>query len=408
MKQTKKILYIDATNGFGGAIASLAYLLWNLEDSKYEPFVIVGAYCSFWDNSKRDIPIKIIPCKCLMDKQWVKNVIFGSSNLLGVTARRALSLFFYCLDFLIYVLLYSFRLFFATRKLGIDLIHLNNLIYRNAGGILLAKYLGIPCIVHHRDFEYNSPIVRLLAKFVDYHIAISQCIKQDLLNLGILAEKIVVVPEGIDLKEYVSGRVIEPIKKEFDVNGNKLTFGIIGIFVRWKGHSVFLKAAKKVFDTIPNSRAFVIGDATGISKTYRNELIELAVNLGISNRVLFTGYRRNISDFVEMLDVVVHTSIQPEPFGRVIIEGMAMRKSVIASKLGAPLEIVVDGKTGILVEPNNPDKLAEAIIDLLQHKEKRDSLGKAAHKVVAEKYTIKRHTELMELLYNRIFEKSHG
>lgn len=401
MSSAKKILYIDTILNFGGSITSLAYLLWNLDKSKYKPYVIARSRSEFWNNSSKDIPMIIIKYGCLTDKEWVK-VMISKAGRYGEVFKKTLSLLAYSLDLVFLVFPYSIRLFFAARTLNVDLIHLNNIIYRNAGGILLAKYLGIPCVAHHRGFEYHSPVVCALAKFVDHHIAISDCIKKNLLDLGVSEEKISIVPEGIDLSEYKPGKDTSLIRNEFKIDGQMLTFGLIAIFVRWKGHDIFIDAAKKVFDFLPKSRAFIIGGGAGMGKVYKDELIELTKRMGIDDRIFFTGYRRNVADFIEMLDVVVHASTQPEPFGRIIIEGMAMGKPVIASKLGAPLEIIEDGRTGILIEPNNPDKLAEAIIDLLINKEKRDAIGKLAREEAANKYSIGKHTQLIESLYDKM------
>jgi len=406
MKTKKRILYIDTIKGFGGSISSLAYLLWNIDERKYESVVIAGKKTDFWNDAPRKVPVIEISTDFVTKKQWATKLVESVGKKYGVLVRRAFSLLFSIIDIVFFILPFSIRLFLVARHLNIDLVQLNNLIYNNAGGIFLAKYLGVPCIAHHRGFEYHSPIARWFAGFVDHHIAISECIKQDLIELGVPGNKISIIPEGVDLTEYTPGGSTSAIQEEFGLSEDTPTFGLVAVFLAWKGHKVFLKAAKRVFEQFPESRAFVIGGGlvgADYFHNYHHEILELTKKLGIQKNVIFTGYRRNVHDFLNLLDVQVHSSILPEPFGRVIIEGMAMETPVISTKIGAPLEIIENGKTGILVEPNNPDELAEALLELLKHPERRKQIGAAAREEVENSYTIEEHVRCMELLYRNTF-----
>jgi len=400
----KNILYIENGAGKGGATISLVNMLWHIDRTKFNPYVICSYESDVWQQGKDRINVKVVRKSSFSKKPWVERLRKKSRVRLGGIVNKIVSGFVVLFDFVFCIIPYTMKMFWITRKQNISLIHLNNMVYENASGILLAKMLGIPCVCHQRGFEWNFLVTRWLAKHIDYYIAISGAIRDDLLRFDVPLEKINIIPEGIALDEFSPGVDVVSLRKQFGLDGETKTFGIIGFLVNWKGQKNFIEAATKVFKKFSNSRAFIIGYAPKSHSDYGISLKEKVCNLGLEDRIYFTGYKNNAAPYYEVLDVVVHASIEPEPFGRVIIEGMAMQKPVIASKLGAPLEIIEDQKTGILVEPNNPDKLVESIIDLLQDRQKRELLGRAGRAMVARKYTIEQHAELMESLYKQIFE----
>lgn len=145
--------------------------------------------------------------------------------------------------------------------------------------------------------------------------------------------------------------------KEFKV-------AIVGQIARWKGQDVFIKAAKLLHNKYPEMKFYIIGDVIFEKKEdlqYKNLLLDLAKNC---DYIKFLGHLNNILGILKDIDVLVHASIREEPFGRVIIEGMASKKPVIASGIGGPLELIEDGKSGILYEAGNFQELARKI-DLL-------------------------------------------
>jgi glycosyltransferase involved in cell wall biosynthesis len=106
------------------------------------------------------------------------------------------------------------------------------------------------------------------------------------------------------------------------------------------------------------------------------------------------------------MDVVVHASIRPEPFGMVLIEGMLMGKPVVASKAGGPLDIVIDGETGFLVEPADPRSMAESILLLLQEPQLRESMGSKGRARIVEHFSSQRHAGQMAAIYERLEQKN--
>ncbi|MGI6388553.1 MAG: glycosyltransferase [Desulfomonilia bacterium] len=108
----------------------------------------------------------------------------------------------------------------------------------------------------------------------------------------------------------------------------------------------FILAAAKVIEANPNARAFVVGSPSDGGEEYYNEVVELTKSLGIEGHVFFTGYRKDVPALMKLMDVIVHSSITPEPFGMVVIEGMAMGKPVVATRGGGPIDIVSGRRDG--------------------------------------------------------------
>lgn len=136
---------------------------------------------------------------------------------------------------------------------------------------------------------------------------------------------------------------------------------IIGQIARWKGQDVFIKAAKLLHSTYPNMQFFLIGEVLFEKKEellYKKELIDLANGC---EYIKFFGHKEDILELLQEIDILVHASIREEPFGRVIIEGMASKTPVIAPGIGGPKEIIEDGVSGLLYEPGNELELSKTI-----------------------------------------------
>jgi glycosyltransferase involved in cell wall biosynthesis len=127
----------------------------------------------------------------------------------------------------------------------------------------------------------------------------------------------------------------------------------------------------------------------------------------LENKVFFTGYRRDVPALMGMMNVIVHSSIRPEPFGMVLIEGMAMKKPVVASRGGGPLDIVIEGETGFLAEMGDSRAMSKAITYLLNHPALRKKMGLAGHHRVVRDFASPRYAEQMERIFQLLLAKTH-
>jgi glycosyltransferase involved in cell wall biosynthesis len=291
---------------------------------------------------------------------------------------------------------YALRLYRFARSRRIALVHHNN--GYDTAAIAMATMLHVPIVAYQRGDEWDSFLVRLVSRWVTKYIANSETTKKSLLSLGIDQANIVTIFPSIDASA-ISKTPQRLFQKDFGSSSDELCFGIVGMLLPWKGQHIFLRAAKRVLDVIPNARGFVIGDGPPGQIEYRDSLKALAHDLGIQGNVIFTGFREDVLEVMRLLNVVVHASITPEPFGRVIVEAMALKKPIIATKAGGPEEIIRHGETGLLVPPGDVEALADAILLVMTDKTLATKLGETGFRSAMEKFSIDRHVEAVQNVY---------
>jgi glycosyltransferase involved in cell wall biosynthesis len=165
--------------------------------------------------------------------------------------------------------------------------------------------------------------------------------------------------------------------------------GLIATMARWKGHETFLRALAAL-PPAARVRGYVIGGPlyeTADSQFTIAELRAVAIRMGLDGRVGFTGFVADVASAMRALDIVVHASTQPEPFGLVIAEAMACGRAVIASAAGGAAEIIEDGVDALAHRPGDAAALAHLIEQLAGDRAMRQRLGQAAAKASARRFT---------------------
>ena len=160
---------------------------------------------------------------------------------------------------------------------------------------------------------------------------------------------------------------------------DSVVIGLFGRLVAWKGAEVLLRAASSVQAGDPRARFLVVGGSLyGQEPGYERLLVERARELGLGDRVHFAGYREDALSLMSGCDVVCHCSLEPEPFGMVVLEGMALGKPVVATRTGGPEELIAHGRTGVLVDPGDEPALAAELAAAVADPAWRRELGGAA------------------------------
>jgi glycosyltransferase involved in cell wall biosynthesis len=181
--------------------------------------------------------------------------------------------------------------------------------------------------------------------------------------------------------------------------------GLVATFARWKGHEVFLKAIARLQPLGLRLRAFVIGGPiyqTEGSQLDLDALRRLAADLGIGDRVGFTGFIEDTASAMRALDVIVHASTEPEPFGRVIAEGMACGRPVISSATGGAYELIQENYNALVHPPGDYVVLAERIAELVRDKELRIRMGHAGRITAESRFERSRLARQLIPIYRRI------
>lgn len=208
-----------------------------------------------------------------------------------------------------------------------------------------------------------------------------------------------VVYPGIDVNRLVLSANGGAVRNEFSVPANQLVATTIGRLCSFKGQHIFLEAASLVLQRHPNARFMIVGGTSAnIEPDYPEFLRRRARKLGIATQVIMTGFRENVADFYAASDVIVHAATEVEAFGLTILEAMAFAKPVIATRTGGPEEIVEHGRTGFLVEPNNPQILAKYLNLLFEDARLRKAMGKAGAERAAHVFSAERFVRKFEEL----------
>lgn len=212
-------------------------------------------------------------------------------------------------------------------------------------------------------------------------------------------KKVTVIYNGIEVEQYDPSIDGAPFRQQFGIPFQAPLVGMIGRLRPWKGQDRFLRILAQVREKVPEVWGLVVGGTPlGEEESYPALLRQLAYELGLTEQVVFTGHIEDVRPALAAIDVFVHPG-DPEPFGLVNIEAMAMGKPVVTFAHGALPEIVIDGETGVLIPPRDEKAMAEVITELLHAPEWRKSLGQAGCKRVREHFALNRTTaEFMKVL----------
>ncbi len=195
---------------------------------------------------------------------------------------------------------------------------------------------------------------------------------------------------GIDLQEFDPARYdLEArtrLRRELGVPPDAPLVGIIGNLNPLKGHTYFIQAAQWIKETVTNAKFLVVGRKLNTDPGYADRMQRLAVRCGLKDDLIFAGFREDAAAMLSLLDVFVLSSIR-ESCPNVVLEAMAMEVPVVATDVGAVSELVLDGRTGLVVPPRDAEALAAAVLTCLtMPKEQVRSLGAAARKRIADSF----------------------
>ncbi len=209
------------------------------------------------------------------------------------------------------------------------------------------------------------------------------------------SSKIRVAPNGLQLSRFT----LSPMQREsaradfrgrFGVRDEACLIGMVSRLRPWKGQRTFIRMAAKIADQRPETHFVIVGGTPfHADGGYQATLVGLAEECRIADQLHFTGHIDRVADALAAMDVFVHSG-DPEPFGLVNIEAMAMEKPVVAFEHGALPEIVENDVTGLLVPPGQVDALVDAVLQLMDDTPRRAAMGSAARRRVESHFTIER------------------
>jgi len=265
------------------------------------------------------------------------------------------------------------RLTAAITRGGFDIVHSHGTLAHIVGG-LAAWRAGVKAIHHVHDLYADTRSVDAVLQRIALRVpaaaivAVSHSARSRLLVSGAPYNRVRVVQNGV---------LLTPTAPAFQSDGATVVW--CGRLQRWKGAHVFLEAAALVKARHPQARFWVVGGTLfGKEPEYATQLHDQASEPPLEGSVTFTGHVADARPYIAAADVVVHSSISPEPFGLVIAEALAEGTPVVAFDEGGPAEMIESGRSGRLIAPGDVEAMAAAIDELLRRPELRARMSEGA------------------------------
>ncbi|HEX6693852.1 MAG TPA: glycosyltransferase family 4 protein [Longimicrobiales bacterium] len=403
MKKQATILYVDNSSTFGGAINALSDLLRGIDRSRVSPVVLSAQSEDFLTSAFPGIRSIHWPVRLMWVHDPINRVVerlpgMGSGPLRAIWGKlRAL----WWLTFQDGV--QALRIMRLIQREHVDAVHLNNGVEGMIGPLAAARLRRLPVIAHARGPQSVTGMARTYASLPDHWIAVSRSIADNLEEAGVPPRCITVVHDAIDLTVFFEKPSAAGTRTALGIPENAKLFGVFARIIPWKGIREFVLAARQVLDSVEDAFALVVGDPSDGSEGYYREVVELSRSLGIENRIVFAGFRTDVADLMRACDVVVHSSIEPEPFGLTVIEGMATGRPVVAASSGGPVEIIEDGVTGVLVDPSDATALSAAVTRLLENPAYAEEIGSRAAQRARAYYSTERYASDVMKVYEKVF-----
>lgn len=294
-----------------------------------------------------------------------------------------------------------FKLYRFIKKQRIQVIHAH-LFEPYFWAFFVAFLTGVPfvrtIVSNRRDApSWTHPFERIFARFTTAFVALTETSKTEFVDfLRIDGKKISVIPNGVEcqLLEATSESEKQALRQEWEL-GDGPVVGNVGRLHPHKDQATFIRAAALVLKEMPNTTFVIDGDGP-----LREELVALAQKMGVTDRLIFTGWSQNVYALISLFDVFVLSSVT-EGAPTVVIEAMGLEVPVVATRVGGVPEMIQHDKTGLVVEAQNVRKMADALILLLTQPEKAKQIALAGYQMCREHYDFPHIARNVAQIYSR-------
>jgi len=303
----------------------------------------------------------------------------------------------------------------TVRAAAPDLVHTNGM---KAHLLALAAVPELPRVVHLRDFASERPLSKTALPLLGFRSTVvtnSRAVAADALRIA-PSLRTRVVYNGIDLDEFQPGpgdsRRLAALSGLDPPATDALSVGLVATYAWWKGHQRFITAARAVVDAEPTRplRFYVVGGpiyrARG-SQLSADELRRIVREHGLERQLGLVPFQSDAAAAYRDLDIVVHASERPEPFGRTIVEAMATGRAVVVARAGGAAELFTEGETALGYDPSTPSGLAAAVLRLVRDPELRLRLGSAARRAAVARFDRRRLGPELVAVYRELLDATH-
>lgn len=279
---------------------------------------------------------------------------------------------------------------------NIEVVYTGSMI-AHAIGSLSAQFFPFKVVCHVQDIVrpdmlrgYGPKMLSWYLQTLSDHVVVPSQAVADSLEMS--DDKITVVYNAVDMSRFDVDHQ-STLREDYDLPGDKILIGAIGRLTRWKGQHVLLEAAAQVKND--SSHFVIVGDAAFGIREYRDELEAKVAEHDLTNRVTFTGFRKDVPNVMAGLDIIVVPSTRPDPCPLVVIESMASGKTVVGSNLGGIPELIADQESGVIFHAEDAAALATVLDDLVADEQKRHTYDKRARERAEALFSIERFADEM-------------
>ncbi len=399
-----RVLIVEASSGgvVGGSLTGFVHLVRGLDRSRFSPaFALYEKKSIEADLAALDVPVYHVHRKRLPKEHGLlksagyhraKKVSAVRGTLAG--GRQAARL-------VAEELPAALQLARVARAMKADVLHLGNGVRANFDGILAGMITRIPVVCHVKGFEKYGGRERWAARRVACLVSMTEAIARHCRDAGVVAADNRVIYDAVDPSWLVPRRAREDVRSALGVGSTQPLLLISGNIQEWKGQAVVVEAMGKIAGRHPEAICLLAGGIHRAGEAYASAMRQRIDELGLTERVRLLGFRDDIPDLVNAVDVVVHASVRPEPFGRVILEGMLAGRLVIATDAGGVRELIEHGSTGLLVPPGDATALAACLDESLSDLGRAAAIGDRARQWASVKFSLERHVEEFGAVYQR-------
>ncbi len=394
MKKTR-IIHIITRLDKGGSAENTLLTVSLMDHKKYEVFLIHGLSLESNMSSMEKEAL-------LLDMSLVKGKGIRLFALPSLVRRISFKN-----DLLAFISIYR-----LIRRIRPHIVHTHT---SKAGflGRLAAWLARVPVIVHtphgHVFHSYYGSVMtkifviaeRILSFTTDRITMLTNRERDEHIEEGIASiKKYVIIHSGVPLDRLMNMDVdVETEKKKLGIPLNSNVIGVVGRLVPIKGHEYLVAAAKGIIKEFDNTVFVFVGDGNLESRLERQ-----AESIGVRDNIIFTGWRKDAVEIIALFDMLAVPSLN-EGMGKVLVEGMAFGKPIVASSIGGIIDLVQDGENGILVPPKDSDALEEAILKLIKNKNLAQEMGENGKTKVYPEYDAFVMVGQIEGLYESLLNK---
>lgn len=342
------------------------------------------------------------PLKKLLEAEKVDVILHPRLSVITRPVFRSWRIILFLLNYPVSVFFF-WRL---TRQRRIDLV------YTNTGVMVspaLAAWLArVPHVWHIREsFQEFQNFWPLFSWFITHFSFVVIAVSNPIANQFRSLNNIVVIHDGFSPEEFLVPK--ENLRAEFQTRYHLAGHFVVGCVGRIKlvrkGQEFLVRATALLKQRGLSIKALIVGVTFPGNESHLEQIRRMVIELGIEDNVVFTGELPDTRAAYAAMDVLALTSAQPEPFGNVVMEAMGMGLPVIATNIGGSLDQVVDGATGFLIPPANPEALAEAIEKLMKNPELRQRMGIAAVERLHKNFSLAEMTQKIERVFDGALKK---